>query len=67
MKDEPDGSNRLCIRDGVIPAEYRCPICGDGFILVGHEPVITLVTTAHPVCKACAEKLAPRLWRDFGF
>jgi hypothetical protein len=34
---------------------------GDGFTLVGHDPVITLVTTTHPVCKACAEKLAPRL------
>jgi hypothetical protein len=52
---------RLCVRDGVIPAEYRCPICGDGFTLIGHDPVITLVTTTHPVCKACAEKLAPRL------
>lgn len=55
------GGTRLCIRDGIIPAEYRCPICGDGFTLVGHDPVITLVTTTHPVCRACAEKLAPRL------
>jgi hypothetical protein len=54
-------SSRLCIRNGVIPADYRCPICGDAFSLVGHDPVVTLVTTAHPVCKACAEKLAPRL------
>jgi hypothetical protein len=29
--------------------------------LVGHDPAITLVTTTHPVCKACAEKMAPRL------
>jgi hypothetical protein len=25
---------------------------GDGFILVGRDPVVTLVTTTHPVCKA---------------
>ena len=34
---------------------------GEGFTLVGHDPVITLVTTTHPVCEDCAEKLAPRL------
>ncbi len=53
--------SRLCIRDCVIPGDYRCPICGEGFILVGHDPVVTLVTTTHPVCKQCCERLAPRL------
>jgi hypothetical protein len=54
-------SSRLCIRDGVIPGDYRCPICGSAFQLVGHDPVVTLATTTHPVCTHCAERLAPRL------
>jgi hypothetical protein len=60
-------NSRLYIRDGVNrqglgvrgygPGKTSC----DRSTLVGHEPVITLVTTTHPVCKDCAKKLAPRL------
>jgi hypothetical protein len=38
-------NTQLCMRDGVIPADHCCPICGEGLTSVGHDLVIILVTT----------------------